>query len=59
MTFLWLLLALTGLAMLVSGLFYGHRLARPWDTVAALAVPTGMALALLGALLTAVPGFFS
>ncbi|HEU0265357.1 MAG TPA: hypothetical protein VFR01_06475 [Geobacterales bacterium] len=54
-----LLLAVAGVIMLGSSLYYAHRLPRPWDTVAALAVPIGMVLVLLGALLSAVPRFFS
>lgn len=47
-----------GLAGIVWGLPAAHRLPRPMDIVAALVVFVGLAVALLGVLLVAVPGFF-
>jgi len=48
-----------GLAAIIWGLPAAHRLQRPYDILAALAVLAGTVLALLGALLVAVPGFFN
>jgi len=47
-----------GLAAVVWGLPAAHRLARPWDILAALAVLGGLVSALMGTLLAVVPGFF-
>ncbi len=47
-----------GIAAVVWGLPTAHRLRGPFDILAALVVLVGTAVALLGALLTAVPGFF-
>ena len=47
-----------GLALVIWGLPAAHRLKKPWDAAAALAVPAGVIVALLGTLLTFVPGFF-
>jgi hypothetical protein len=47
-----------GLGAVAWGLPAAHRLEKPWDTMAALLVPAGVVLALLGTLLTVVPGFF-
>jgi hypothetical protein len=47
-----------GLGVVAWGLPAAHRLKPPLDTVAAAAVLAGTALALLGTLLAAVPGFF-
>lgn len=54
----YLILTLLGLAVLFWGLPAAHRLKRPLDIVAALVALLGLVAALLGALLTAVPGFF-
>lgn len=51
-------MALVGVALIFWGLPAAHRLKRPLDMVAALAVLVGVVLALLGALLIANPGFF-
>lgn len=48
-----------GLAAVAWGLPAAHRLTSPWDLVAALVVLVGVVVALLGTLLTAVPGFFT
>ena len=50
-------LIIAGLALIVWGLPAAHRLRRPWDAVAALAVLAGLCAAIVGTLLTAVPGF--
>ncbi len=47
-----------GLALVIWGLPATHRLKKPWDAAAALAVLAGVIVALLGTLLTVVPGFF-
>ena len=47
-----------GLGVVVWGLPAAHRLPKPWDAAAALLVLAGVILALLGTLLTVVPGFF-
>jgi hypothetical protein len=47
-----------GLAAMIWGLPASHRLARPWDIAAALAVLAGLIAAIMGTLLTLVPNFF-
>jgi len=47
-----------GLGAIVWGLPAAHRLRPPWDIAAALLVLAGVVTALLGTLLTLVPGFF-
>ncbi len=47
-----------GIALIAWGLPAAHRLRYPFDILAAFLVLVGTAVALLGALLTAVPGFF-
>ena len=47
-----------GVVAIAWGLPAAHRLRRPFDILAALLVVTGTAVALFGALLSAVPGFF-
>lgn len=47
-----------GVVMIAWGLPAAHRLRYPFDILAAFLVLVGTAAALLGALLTAVPGFF-
>ncbi len=47
-----------GVAVVAWGLPAAHRLRSPFDILAALLVLVGTAVALLGALLAAVPGFF-
>lgn len=51
-------MTVAGLALICWGLPAAHRLKKPFDILAALAVLAGVVVALLGALLTAVPGFF-
>ena len=51
-------MVLVGLALICWGLPASHRLKSPLDLLAALVVLGGVVLALLGALLIAVPGFF-
>lgn len=48
----------SGLGAVVWGFPAAHRLKKPWDIAAALAVLAGVILALFGTLLTVVPGFF-
>jgi hypothetical protein len=47
-----------GVGAIVWGLPASHSLKKPWDVAAALLVPAGVIMALLGTLLTVVPGFF-
>ena len=51
------LVAVGGLAV-VWGLPAAHRLAKPWDILAALAALCGLVAFLVGTLLAVVPGFF-
>lgn len=53
-----LTLIAVGIAAIAWGLPASHRLRSPLDILAALAVLAGVILALLGALLAVVPGFF-
>jgi hypothetical protein len=48
-----------GVGAVVWGLPAAHRLKKPWDVAAALLVLAGVIMALLGTLLTVVPGFFN
>jgi len=47
-----------GLGAVIWGLPAAYRLGKPWDALAALLVLGGVIVALLGTLLTVVPGFF-
>ena len=47
-----------GIGAIGWGLPAAHSLKKPWDIAAALLVLTGVIVALLGTLLTVVPGFF-
>jgi hypothetical protein len=47
-----------GLAVICWGLPAAHRLKSPLDVIAALVTLAGLLVALLGVLLTVVPGFF-
>jgi len=58
MVLVYLAMAFSGIALICWGLPAAHRLKSPWDILAALAVLAGLVVALLGALLVAVPGFF-
>jgi hypothetical protein len=51
-------MAFSGIALVCWGLPAAHRLKSPLDILAAFAVLAGLVVALLGALLIAVPGFF-
>lgn len=51
-------LIIVGLGAIVWGLPAAHRLRRPLDIAAALAVLAGVVLAALGLLLTIIPHFF-
>lgn len=51
-------MVVAGIALISWGLPAAHRLKSPLDTVAAVAVLFGVIVAILGALLIAVPGFF-
>ena len=58
MVIVYLGMLLAGLALIFWGLPAAHRLRRPFDILAALAVLAGLVAALLGALLITVPEFF-
>jgi hypothetical protein len=58
MTVLYPTMIVVGLAAIAWGLPAMHRLRRPFDILAALTVLAGVVAALLGTLLTVVPGFF-
>ncbi|HEY5512716.1 MAG TPA: hypothetical protein VIK40_03640 [Geomonas sp.] len=58
MVMVYLGMALAGIALIFWGLPAAHRLKSPYDILAALAVLVGVVVALLGALLISVPGFF-
>ncbi len=58
MVILYLVMIAAGLVAIGWGLPAAHRLRRPWDILAALAVLAGLVIALLGTLLATVPGFF-
>lgn len=53
-----LALVAVGALAVVWGLPAAHRLAKPWDILAALAALCGLAAFLVGTLLAVVPGFF-
>ena len=59
MLILHLVMITLGIGAVAWGLPAAHRLQKPWDAAAALVVLAGVALALLGTLLTVVPGFFN
>ena len=51
-------LIIVGLAGIIWGLPASHRLRRPLDIAAALAVLSGVILTVMGVLLTVIPNFF-
>jgi hypothetical protein len=51
-------LIIAGLAAVVWGLPAAHRLRRPFDIIAALAVLAGVVAAVMGVLLLIIPDFF-
>ena len=51
-------LVIAGLAAIVWGLPAAHRLKRPFDIAAALAVLAGVVTAAMGVLLVIIPDFF-
>ncbi|MBT1076395.1 hypothetical protein [Geobacter grbiciae] len=58
MQLLSLALIAIGVAAMAWGLPAAHRLAKPWDVLAAVAALCGLVAVLVGALLAVVPGFF-
>lgn len=58
MVAVYIAMAVIGIALVCWGLPAAHRLKKPYDVLAALAVLVGVVVALLGALLITVPGFF-
>jgi hypothetical protein len=54
----YILLIIIGLAAIFWGLPAAHRLRRPWDIAAAIAVLAGAIMAAMGVLLTIIPNFF-
>ena len=59
MHYVYPLMIVIGLGCIAWGLPAAHRLRPPFDVVAALAVLAGVCIALVGVLLTVVPGFFN
>lgn len=57
MTAAYIGLIVVGLGLVAWGLPAAHRLRRPLDIVAALAVLAGLFAAIFGTLMTTVPGF--
>ena len=51
-------LIIVGLAGIIWGLPSSHRLRRPLDIAASLAVLAGLLIAVMGVLLTLIPNFF-
>lgn len=51
-------LIFAGISAIVWGLPASHRLKKPYDMAAALAVLAGLATLLMGILLTIIPNFF-
>lgn len=58
MQLLYSAMIVVGLAGVVWGLPAAHRLAKPFDTLAALTFLGGLILTLFGILMVSVPGFF-
>ncbi len=58
MQILYSAMIVAGVAAIAWGLPAAHRLRRPYDILAACLVLVGTVMALIGALLVAVPGFF-
>ena len=56
---LYVAMIVVGTVAVAWGLPAAHRLRRPFDILAAVAVLAGVVVALLGVLLVAVPGFFN
>jgi len=56
--FQYLALVIAGLAAVIWGLPAAHRLKKPYDIAAALAVLAGVIATMLGILLTIIPSFF-
>ncbi|KAB0667234.1 hypothetical protein F6V25_00605 [Oryzomonas japonica] len=54
----YLALVVVGLAAVIWGLPAAHRLQKPYDIAAALAVLAGVILTAVGILLTIIPSFF-
>ncbi|KAA0889799.1 MULTISPECIES: hypothetical protein [Oryzomonas] len=54
----YLALVVAGLAAVIWGLPAAHRLQKPYDIAAALAVLAGVILTAVGILLTIIPSFF-
>jgi hypothetical protein len=56
--YLYLVLVIAGLAAVAWGLPAAHRLKKPYDIAAALAVLAGVIATMIGILLTIIPSFF-
>ena len=54
----YLVLVIAGLAAVAWGLPAAHRLKKPYDIAAALAVLAGVIATMMGILLTIIPSFF-
>jgi hypothetical protein len=59
MNALYLVMVVAGVLAVAWGLPASHRLRRPYDSLAALAVLSGVVASLLGVLLTVIPDFFN
>ncbi|MBE9541794.1 MAG: hypothetical protein IMF01_05700 [Proteobacteria bacterium] len=52
------LMILLGIPLMGWGFWGSYNAKKPWDTIAALSLPIGMIVSLMGILLTCVPKFF-
>lgn len=52
-------LVIVGLLTIGYGFWASYNVKRPFDIVGAVLAPIGLAIAIIGALLICVPGFFS
>ena len=55
----YVILIIAGLGGMIWGFPAAHRLKKPFDTIAAVAVLCGVIVFTLGVLLTFIPGFFA
>jgi len=52
------LMILLGMPIMGWGLWASYNTKKPWDIIAAVSVPAGLIITLMGVLLTCVPNFF-
>lgn len=55
---LYIIMIITGIAVVGSGFWASCNAKKPWDIIGSLALPAGLIITLLGVLLTCVPNFF-